>query len=502
MILQKTMVASLILTASSAAVADVERIWWSPGQGEPLNESTDYANDSGLLRIYNESGAIDTKGHPFFEPLGSNGRACVTCHQPADGMSLSIDSVRQRWKATDGRDPLFAAIDGSDCPNLPQGEEKSHSLLLNYGLIRVPRPWPPQPYLGKPIEPQFTIDVVRDPTGCNTSKNYGLNAKEPAISVYRRPRPVANLKFITAVGFPFEPKDGLPLPINPKTGEPMSGNITADRRVWTIEEQTRDALRGHLEFSGVMPDEVIEEMVAFQMQIYAAQQFDFKGGDLTSDGAQGGPQYLAQADAGVLNSGRRLPMWTEFDAWLELLKNPSAEKFGHLTEEQKAFRLSVARGVMLFRNRTFLVKDSAGITDMGFGNPVRNDCNFCHNMTRTGMDVAPGQVDLGTTNEPFADPAPHLPLFKLTCKPGFAPHPHLGREVFTRDPGLALTTGRCKDIGKITIQNMRGLSARAPFFSNGLSEDIRGIVDYYVRRYQMNLTEQEKQDLTNLMSVL
>jgi cytochrome c peroxidase len=162
----------------------------------------------------------------------------------------------------------------------------------------------------------------------------------------------------------------------------------------------------------------------------------------------------------------------------------------------------VARGAAVFTDRTFLVTDSAGINNMGFGSPVRNPCAFCHNMQHTGMDVAPGQVDLGTTNLPHANPSPELPLFKLTCQPGYAPHPHLGRVVYTQDPGYALTTGKCADIGKITMQSMRGLAARAPYFSNGSAATLREIIDFYDRRYNMALTEQEKQDLTNLMSVL
>jgi cytochrome c peroxidase len=118
------------------------------------------------------------------------------------------------------------------------------------------------------------------------------------------------------------------------------------------------------------------------------------------------------------------------------------------------------------------------------------------------MDVAPGQVDLGTTNMPHANPSPELPLFKLTCKAGYPPHPHLGRVVYTQDPGYALTTGKCADIGKITIQSMRGLAARPPYFSNGSAATLREIIDFYDRRYQMGLSEQEKQDLGNLMGVL
>jgi len=121
-------------------------------------------------------------------------------------------------------------------------------------------------------------------------------------------------------------------------------------------------------------------------------------------------------------------------------------------------------------------------------------------MSYMGMDVAPGQVDLGTTNQPFADPAPHLPLFRITCTG--KPHPHYGRTILTSDPGYALTTGKCADVGRITLQTMRGLSARAPYFSNGSAKDIRTVIDYYERRYNIGYTEQEKRDLENLMRAL
>ena len=155
---------------------------------------------------------------------------------------------------------------------------------------------------------------------------------------------------------------------------------------------------------------------------------------------------------------------------------------------------NVGAGANIF-NGTF-----TGAENVGFGNPVRNSCVFCHNMSQMGNDVAPGQVDLGTTNEPFADPAPHLPLFRITCLA--KPNPFYGRVILTSDPGYALTTGKCADVGKITLQSNRGLASRAPYFSNGSAKDLRGIIDYYDRRYNIHYTEQEKQDLVNLLSVL
>ena len=191
------------------------------------------------------------------------------------------------------------------------------------------------------------------------------------------------------------------------------------------------------------------------------------------------------------------PVWSEFKGWESIPPDEAAR----LTPQQLAFRQSVARGAKVFRDKTFLITDTAGINSrIGFGNPVRNSCVFCHNMSQMGNDVAPGQVDLGTTTLPFADPWADLPLFKVTCTG--RPHPHYGRVIFTYDPGFALTSGKCADVGKITLQSMRGLSARAPYFSNGLAKDLRGVVDYYERRYSIGYTEQEKQDLVNLMSVL
>jgi cytochrome c peroxidase len=74
--------------------------------------------------------------------------------------------------------------------------------------------------------------------------------------------------------------------------------------------------------------------------------------------------------------------------------------------------------------------------------------------------------------------------------------------IYTSDPGYALTTGRCADVGKITLQSMRGLAARAPYFSNGSAKTLRDVVDFYDRRYDIGYTEQEKQDLVNLMGAL
>jgi hypothetical protein len=499
-------VASRLLVAAAALfggailaaeyAGDAAARWWAPGDGRAFPAELRYANESGAVATLNTASPGSTRGNPFFEPIGTNGRACVTCHQPSDGMSLAATTVQRRWTETAGKDPLFAMTDGANCPNLPPALAASHSLLLQRGLFRIARSWPPRDANNRPIKPEFSIEVVRDPTRCNLDAHYGLQSRQPMISVYRRPRPVTNIRYLVAVGSIFEPKNGLPLPRDPETGEQTSGNLMADARARTLKAQALDAMRTHLEFTGQPSAAILRQLMDFESGLFTAQVSDRWGGALDAAGAQGGPEPLRNFRAGEIQSTPS-PSWKEFLPWQQLPALAAGDN-----AQQRAFRESVARGAELFTKRNFLVSDSAGITNTGFGNPVRNPCAFCHNMEHMGMDVAPGQVDLGTTNMPHADPAPDMPLFKLTCDATAKPHPHLGRVVYTQDPGYALTTGRCADIGKITLQQMRGLAARAPYFSNGSAPTLRGIVDFYERRYHIGLTETEKQDLVNLMSVL
>jgi cytochrome c peroxidase len=74
--------------------------------------------------------------------------------------------------------------------------------------------------------------------------------------------------------------------------------------------------------------------------------------------------------------------------------------------------------------------------------------------------------------------------------------------IYTQDPGRALISGKCNDIGAIVMQQFRGLAARAPYFSNGSAATLRELVDFYDRRYNIQYTEREKEDLVNFLSTL
>ena len=79
------------------------------------------------------SKGIDLTG-PFFQSLGTNGRSCGTCHQASDGMSVAAANVELRFLLTQGTDPIFRPVDGSNCDHdidvsTVEGRYKAYSLL-------------------------------------------------------------------------------------------------------------------------------------------------------------------------------------------------------------------------------------------------------------------------------------------------------------------------------------------------------------------------------------
>src|SRR5687768_1377211 len=108
----------------------------------PGDEAT-YTNGAGVLRTLHTSGTID-RTNPFFEDLGTNGRRCVTCHQPAQAWTITPEELQERFARTAGLDPIFRTIDGSNCAGADvssiDGRQRAFSLLLTKGLIRIELP--------------------------------------------------------------------------------------------------------------------------------------------------------------------------------------------------------------------------------------------------------------------------------------------------------------------------------------------------------------------------
>ena len=507
MALRKVQMAGLILAAAAAAPAmaqqspsanqftgstygsanlagppDPAKLWLQPGSISTLYKSSDYLDQAGMLGLLNSAGTMQTAGHPFFDPIGANGRGCVSCHQPSQAMSLAAANVDERWVDSAGRDPVFAAVDGANCPTLPQDQKASHSIALERGAFRISLTFPAKDADGKIFKPDFTIAVVKDPTGCNSGAVYGPAAVAPNISVYRRPRMAAN--------FPQVPDQG-------GCGEDVKmAAIMADGREPTLKSQAIDASLSHLELKTAPNAAQLKQIVDFECQVFTAQSFDKLSWVITQDNSPPGlgPQKVAlatQISDYLRSAGDGVPVFKSFDGWKD------APDPGSPTEQ--AFRRSVARGADIFVNRHFDITGAVGVNSSA--KAVNGSCASCHDIAMSGMASA-RWIDTGSTNQPWAIAASDLPLFKITCNPDAAPHPFLGRVIYTQDPGRAMTTGKCADVGAITVQQLRGLSARAPYFSNGSARTLGDVVDFYDRRFKADFSAEEKQDLVNFLSVL
>ncbi len=485
-------------------------------------------------------------------------------------MSVSVDNISARWNATSGTDPIFAPIDGADCPNkvflAEQGTldpRAAHSLLLDRGVFRI--------FLAVPDDAEFKVEVVSDPTdtaspqppfnkdGCNTDPVFAVgkdSAGKPVqvLSMYRRPRISASLPFVLTtrsdrgVNPPpaIDPITGQPVEvgtppvsIDPRTDRPISGNIMWDGREPTLEHQASDATQGHAQAPNPPTSTQIAEMVQFELGIYSAQIWDQRALQLDAAGGLGGPDYIAGGKPGLPAETVPVPPQTTpisppdnatgnasfplFDSWAAL---PAGV-------ERAAERASVARGEVIFQTRTFTINAVAGLTNIGAVKPsITGTCSSCHSQVGTGNDSFPAaQHDIGiggtspapgtlppsgspsalancnpqpATPQPngcFPTPSTNLPIFKLTCNPGKSTV-YQGPIVVTNDPGLAMITGLCSDIGRFTVPQLRGLAARAPYFSDGSAATLLDVVTFYNNRFGIQLSNQDMEDLVAFLRSL
>jgi cytochrome c peroxidase len=77
-----------------------------------------------------------------------------------------------------------------------------------------------------------------------------------------------------------------------------------------------------------------------------------------------------------------------------------------------------------------------------------------------------------------------------------------GETMTTTDPGRAMVSGKWADVGKFKGPILRGLAARAPYFHNGSAASIEDAIDFYVTRFNLVLTVQEKADLAAFLRAL
>jgi hypothetical protein len=406
---------------------------------------------SGRIATFQPGGSTGT-GNAFFQNLGTNGRTCFSCHQPQDGWTISAASVSARFEASGGDDPLFRLVDGATCPtddisDLP-AKRKAYKLLIDRGLIRVAIRLPGT----------ITVTNVDDPYGCTTL----INPTTGTLSMYRRPLPAANLGFLTAIMW--------------------------DGREPSLSMQAMDATLIHAQAQRAPSAEQQAEIVAFETGIFTAQIFDNKAHELHAAHATGGPEALSEQlgkfFVGVNDLGPNFSP-NIFDLYKPWLGVPAGKG-----EAQD--RKSVARGEEVFNTTKINITGVAGLPDTPVG-----FCGTCHDTPNVGNHSVKAPLNIGVANAGTDSPPgldiSGLPVFTLECG---------GQPFVVTDPGRALITGNCADIGKVKGPILRGLAARAPYFHNGSAARLEDVVNFYDQRFGIGFTDQQKQDLVNFLKTL
>jgi cytochrome c peroxidase len=434
-------------------------------------------NDSGVLGSYRPSGAVSASGNPFFQSLGSNGRSCFTCHQPAQGWSITAAGARARFDASEGRDPLFRLVDGARCPTnnvrtLAQ-RQRAFQLLTEKGVFRIGLPLPAPPAL------EFKINAIRDPHGCNNDPELGVATPTTGtVSVFRRPLPSANLGVLTSIMW--------------------------DGREPNLVSQAVDATLGHAQADAAPSAAQVKSIVGFESGIFTAQIFDWDAGDLRDFNASGGPVSLslqiAKFFVGVNDPTGQNPKGLPFTPKIFSLYKPWLGVGG--ADEMAEKRRSIARGERIFDSVPINITGVGGINDPVTLPVVAGFCGTCHDTPNVGNHSVPDFLNIGISNagafrSPVIDVS-GLPIFMIECTAG----PLAGQIFEVTDPGRALITGKCADIGRFKTPTLRGLAARAPYFHNGSAATLKDVVDFYDKRFSIGFTAREKQDLVNFLNTL
>lgn len=437
-----------------------------------------FPNPHGVLKTFNESGKLDLTG-PFFQSLGTNGRSCASCHQASDAWSVSAVNVAKRFEQTHGLDPIFRTNDGSNCDHnidttTVDGRRQAYSLLTSRGLIRIA--------LAVPAGAEFDVVSVSNPYGCSETST---------LSMYRRPLPTTNLRFLSTVmwdGRESSTSTGT-IPITPLGSNP--GDLQTD-----LLHQSVDATMGHAQATTPPTPQQQRQIVMFQLGLSTAQTVDFGAGSLEAHGAHGGPVALFNQDffVGINDPLGLNPRGTPFTPVIFTLFTPT---WAH-EQSHNHHRASILRGQTLFNSRPIAIKGVAGINDALGVDTLPGTCGTCHDSPNVGNHsvIAPlniGLADVGNPLNPLG--VSYLPVITLR-------HKVTAAEITTTDPGRALVTGKWVDIGKFKGPILRGLSARAPYFHNGSAESLKDVVEFYNIRFGMGLTESEQADLAAFLSTL
>lgn len=455
-----------------------------------------YPDPDGSVATVSTAGKVDLT-NPFFQDLGTNGRSCATCHQLSDGMSITPPHIQDRFNQTAGLDPLFRTNDGSNCDHnidvtTIAGRQRAYSLLTNRGLIRVG--------LAVPDGAEFEVVNVNNPYGCSETTT---------LSMYRRPLPATNLRFLSAIMW-----DGRES--TSPTTQKISYDTNAVDLATDLAHQAVDATNGHAQAAFSLSAGQQQAIVDFETSLFTAQAVDRVADALNAGGATGGPDALVNQAfyVGINDSLGLNPKSTTFTPTVFTLFGALARQVGQPNRPGPGGpggpglappppppppapgpQASIARGEVLFNTRPINITGVGGLNDVLAQPSIAGTCSTCHDSPNVGNHSIGTPLNIGVSNPGGPLNPTYLPVITLRNK--------TTREIVrTTDPGRAVVTGKWDDVSKMKVPVLRGLASRAPYFHNGAAQTIPDVVDFYNRRFNMRLSPQDRDDLAAFLGAL
>jgi cytochrome c peroxidase len=445
-----------------------------------------HRNPSGAALTLSTAGHID-RGNPFFANLGTNGRSCESCHQAAEGWTITPRGVRERFEATRGTDPIFRPVDGANSPTADvstrAAREKAYSMLLEHGVIRIGMPIP--------ANAEFDLVKVDDP--------YGF-ASASELSLFRRPLPATNLRFLSTVMW-----DGRETFRDATSSDCIFNSTTCFASLhFDLVDQANTATVNHAQAVTPLTNAQREAIVAFELGLTTAQVRDRDAGSLTGYGGRGGPSFLqGQINYFGINDTLAgdyrthasftpdvMSLYSGWQAYIFDARRPDEEG---RNRDVAAARRAVARGEVLFNTKPITIAGVKGLNDDLRIPAIAGTCTTCHNAPDAGNHSVPLPLDIGLTDA--SRRRADQPLYTLRNKT-------TGETVETTDPGRALVTGRWQDIGRFKGPTLRALAARAPYFHNAFAKSLQEVVTFYNDRFGIGFTQQEEDDLVAFLKTL
>jgi cytochrome c peroxidase len=464
-----------------------------------------FPDDSGQIQSATADPTLNASNKFFDVSVGTNGQACVTCHQPAQGFTVHVGVIDSTFAASGATDPLFRVNDTANNPSTATATADDYSVFLNLGAVRIGKNFP--------ANPDFTAIAADTTTNDRFAAPYQFPLMTdpqhpgiPTLSLFRRPLVNTNVHLDSSVLW-----DGRASINN------MSAQVSGAVKTLLLGPGTDAAAN--------------QDIANFMLGVFTDQVFDTAAGtdaagnctlsppgicgagETSARHAKGGVEHLLELALGpnvpCTNTLENpcvgnVPGYDLFDAWADL-----DDEGG-----RNAARRAVVRGQEIFNNADLNVP-----TDLQGLLGTKTHCTGCHATRNIGNNpsatffarVGTDSLDIinqllsntSLSSATLADLAVYkaevsqLPQYCLRPKSSVstAPCGSGPGDVVTTDPGRAMVSGLIADVGKFKPPILRGLAARSPYFHAGTAQNIQMLIHFYNARFQIGLTEDQVNDL-------